>query len=100
MFKRITSLVLVVAMLAGCASDASIARLGQLQSACTVGNQKACQLIPVQQQINHDEATSNGWKAVGIALLVPLLVLGAAAAASADPGPSCYWNRWGHYVCY
>jgi hypothetical protein len=99
MFKKTISLALVLAMLAGCASEANIQRLGQLRTACGIGNQQACQLVPIQEKINQDEANSNVAKTIG-GIALGVLLVGAAAASAASTPEYCYWNRWGHYVCY
>jgi hypothetical protein len=38
-----------------------------------------CRNIPVREEIKHDDAVANGFKAAGSTLLIPLVVTAAAA---------------------
>jgi hypothetical protein len=73
-------------LLTSCASDANVQKLADLKLDCAAGNAWACPLIPVQEQINHDEANSNALTAVGVVLVgIPLAILAGAAVAPHPP---------------
>jgi hypothetical protein len=86
------------ALLAGCASDYNQALLANDRLRCNSGDQIACEAVPVQEKINHDEAVANGFKVVGAVLL--LTAAGVADAAANRNSSVCYnpWNR-SYYPC-
>lgn len=85
--KKLTTTLAILAMLAGCASPENRAALTMLQQNCSLGHQGACDQIPLQEQINHDEATANAGRAALIMLLLPIAIL---AAAYSNPYPDTY----------
>jgi hypothetical protein len=84
-------------LLAGCASAQNRAYLTRLELDCAHGDQPSCNLIPEQREINRDEAISNGFKGAAIAVLLPILALGAVAEAREEAG-ICGWGRH-TYAC-
>jgi hypothetical protein len=79
-----------------CASPENQALLANYQRGCALGDRNSCTLVPVQQQINSDEATKNAL--LGI-LIAPLAILAIGAAAAADSSDSCWTDRRGHWHC-
>lgn len=67
--------------LAGCASQQNRDLLAKYQFDCTQGILAACNAVPVQEQINKDEANHNAAKTAAVLILLPLLALAAAASA-------------------
>ena len=86
--RRVVAAITALGVLAGCASQANREALQRLQRDCAGGDQSSCAQEPYQEAINHDEAISNGVEAAAIVVLLPLIVLGAAAAAQANNQPS------------
>jgi hypothetical protein len=97
--KIIAAAVALSLVLSGCSSAENQQLLANYQQACSQGSASDCEAARNQAATNQDEARSNALKAVGIALLIPLVVIAAAAQAREDEGPQCY-NRWGHYWYY
>jgi hypothetical protein len=96
--KIVTATVVLCLVLSGCSSAQNQQLLDSYQQACSQGRPGSCEAARHQEAINQDEARSNALKAVGIALLIPLVVLAAAAEAH-EEGPQCY-NSWRHYWYY
>jgi hypothetical protein len=96
--KIVAATVALGLVLSGCSSAENQQLLATYQQACGQGQAGSCEAAHNQEAINQDEARSNALKAVGIALLIPLVVLAAAAGAQAE-GPQCY-NSWRHYWYY
>jgi hypothetical protein len=84
-------------ILAGCASAENRAMLARMERNCAAGFQQACANARVQQKINDDEASANAWTAVGVGILLPLAIVGAAAS---QPQNNVCWNKHiGYYAC-
>lgn len=96
--QLIAAVVAASLVLSGCSSAVNQQLLASYQQGCTQGYASSCEAARTQEAINQDEARSNALTAVGIALLVPLVIIAAAAAQEPEP-PQCY-NRWRHYWYY
>jgi hypothetical protein len=96
MNQRTISLLLALTA-ASCASDASIQRLGALHSACATGDQQACQLVPIQEETNRQEANANAGK-VALGILTGALLIGLFAwAASTENGHEHSFHNHGGF---
>ena len=69
--------------------------LNGLNDRCKAGETNACDQVPYQQKVNADEAKTNALKGVAIAVLLPIVVLAAAASQRAQERetPVCY-SAW------
>lgn len=71
----------LVATLAGCANASTRTALHNAEDGCRAGNQQACAAYPNIKAQADQESADNAKLTAGI-ILLPLLILGAAAAAS------------------
>jgi hypothetical protein len=102
MNTRIFAAVTALSLLSGCASQLNRDMLTSLNQRCTEGDATACREAIHQESVNRDEARANALKVAAVAVLLPIVVLAAAAGARAEENarPVCYspWRRV-YYRC-
>jgi hypothetical protein len=84
MANQLAASFMTLALLSGCASAYTRNELAKDQKACALGDQHACQSVPYDLEAVEASRKSNTDTAVtiaAVAVLLPLIVLGAAAAA-------------------
>lgn len=84
MLHRLSASLMALVLMSGCASASSLKALEDDKRGCQLGDQHACYSIPFDQATVDESKAENTKTAVtvaAIAVLLPLIILGAAAAA-------------------